>query len=164
MPPPLGMLPPAGDPRVPTLTATAAAAAAAADAAAACFRNTKRQKNCSQGLQKTTEFDPEMHKKRFLSKVDCCNTLLAIFPTTLAVLGILSSCPRVMTMQCWKSQIPPPLSTRLRIVIVGLARPRPGHGHEPRLRHHNDDGCTNPLVAQILWLHKRKVTENHRKI
>ena len=38
-------------------------------------------------------------------------------PTTLAVLGILSSCPRVMTMQCWKSQIPPPLSTRLRIII-----------------------------------------------
>ena len=36
----------------------------------------------------------------------------SFFPTTLAVLGILSSCPRVMTMQCWKSQIPPPLSTR----------------------------------------------------
>ena len=40
-----------------------------------------------------------------------------LVPTTLAVLGILSSCPRVMTMQCWKSQIPPPLSTRLRIVM-----------------------------------------------
>ena len=39
-----------------------------------------------------------------------------IVPTTLAVMGILSSCPRVMTMQCWKSQIPPPLSTRLRAV------------------------------------------------
>ena len=39
-----------------------------------------------------------------------------LVPTTLAVLGILSSCPRVMTMQCWKSQIPPPLSTRLRAV------------------------------------------------
>ena len=38
-----------------------------------------------------------------------------LVPTTLAVLGILSSCPRVMTMQCWKSQIPPPLSTRLRV-------------------------------------------------
>ena len=40
-----------------------------------------------------------------------------LVPTTLAVLGILSSCPRAMTMQCWKSQIPPPLSTRLRVVI-----------------------------------------------
>ena len=39
-----------------------------------------------------------------------------LVPTTLAVMGILSSCPRMMTMQCWKSQIPPPLSTRLRIV------------------------------------------------
>ena len=36
--------------------------------------------------------------------------------TTLAVLGTLSSCPRVMTMQCWKTQIPPPPSTRLRAV------------------------------------------------
>ena len=41
-----------------------------------------------------------------------------LVPTTLAVLGILSSCPRVMTMQCWKSQIPPPLSTRLQAVII----------------------------------------------
>ena len=40
-----------------------------------------------------------------------------LVPTTLAVMGILSSCPRVMTMQCWKSQIPPPLSTRLQAVI-----------------------------------------------
>ena len=38
-------------------------------------------------------------------------------PPTLAVSGILSSCPRVMTMQCWKSQIPPPLSTRLRAIV-----------------------------------------------
>ena len=43
-----------------------------------------------------------------------------LVPTTLAVLGILSSCPRVMTMQCWKSQIPPPLSTRLRIIVYLL--------------------------------------------
>ena len=41
-----------------------------------------------------------------------------LVPTTLAVLGILSSCPRVMTMQCWKSQIPPPLSTRLRVCLL----------------------------------------------
>ena len=41
-----------------------------------------------------------------------------LVPTTLAVLGILSSCPRVMTTQCWKSKIPPPLSTRLRAVVV----------------------------------------------
>ena len=40
------------------------------------------------------------------------------FPTTLAVLGILSSCPRVMMMQCWKSQIPPPLSTRPQAIII----------------------------------------------
>ena len=49
------------------------------------------------------------------------------FPTTIAVLGILSSCPRVMTIQCWKSQIPPPLSTRPQAVIVVclvLCRPK----------------------------------------
>ena len=85
-----------------------------------------------------------------------------IFPTTLVVLGILSSCPRVMTMQCWKSQMPPPLSTRLRaVVIVGPARPRPGRGTSatsmpcqtmarplwiPYLRRHY--GCTDPLVAK----------------
>ena len=39
-----------------------------------------------------------------------------LVPTTLAVSGILFSCPRVMTLQCWKSQIPPPLSTRLQAV------------------------------------------------
>ena len=33
-------------------------------------------------------------------------------------MGILSSCPRVMTMQCWKFPIPPPLSTRLQINVV----------------------------------------------
>ena len=43
-----------------------------------------------------------------------------LVPTTLAVLGILSSCPRVMTMQCWKSQIPPPLSTRLQVYCCWL--------------------------------------------
>ena len=42
-----------------------------------------------------------------------------LVPTTLAVLGFFSSRPRVMTMQCWKAQIPPPLSTRLRIIGVG---------------------------------------------
>ena len=46
------------------------------------------------------------------------NDFSRFFPTTLAVLGILSSCPRVMTMQCWKSQIPPPLSTRLRVCLL----------------------------------------------
>ena len=38
-------------------------------------------------------------------------------PTTLAVMGLLSSCPRVMTMQCLKSPIPPPLSTRLCVYL-----------------------------------------------
>ena len=49
-----------------------------------------------------------------------------IVPTTLAVMGILSSCPRVMTMQCWKSQIPPPLSTRpfVRYLFFFLCRPK----------------------------------------
>ena len=46
-----------------------------------------------------------------------------LVPTTLAVLGVLSSCPRVMTMQCWKSKIPPPLSTR-RSIIVFLVSPK----------------------------------------
>jgi len=32
-----------------------------------------------------------------------------LVPTTLAVLGTLSSCPQVMMMQCWKSPIPPPI-------------------------------------------------------
>ena len=47
-------------------------------------------------------------------------------PATIAVSGILSSCPRVMPMQCWKSSVPPPLSTRLRIYwfvgFLGLCR------------------------------------------
>ena len=52
---------------------------------------------------------------RSLRKCSSCVHLFLFFPTMLAVLGVLSSCPRVMTMQCWKSQTPPPLSTRLRV-------------------------------------------------
>ena len=47
-------------------------------------------------------------------------TVSGVVPTTLAVLGVPSSCPRVMSMQSWKSSIPRPLSTRLRSVIVIL--------------------------------------------
>ena len=43
-----------------------------------------------------------------------------LVPTTLAVSGIRSSCPRLMTMQCWKSPIPPVLTTRLfQLQFVG---------------------------------------------
>ena len=45
-------------------------------------------------------------------------SLVMLFPTTLAVFGILFSCPRVMTVQCWKFSTPPPLSTRHQIIIV----------------------------------------------
>ena len=65
--PPLAIFPQAGDPRLPALEATAAA----------CFRSTKNQKNCSQDFHKTTEFMHEIHKTRFLWKVDFCNTLHA---------------------------------------------------------------------------------------
>ena len=37
-------------------------------------------------------------------------------PTTFAVMSILP-CPRVMTMQCWKSLIPSPLPTKLSIFL-----------------------------------------------
>ena len=47
-----------------------------------------------------------------------CIFLLLVFPTTLANLGILSSCSRVLTMQCWKSPIPRPLSTRLNMGAI----------------------------------------------
>ena len=56
-----------------------------------------------------------------------------LVPTTLAVLGILSSCPRVMTMQCWKSQIPPPLSTRpfvSTLLVFFLVPPKKEKKHD----------------------------------
>ena len=55
-----------------------------------------------------------------------------LVPTTLAVSGILPSCPRVMTMQCWKSSIPPPLSTRL--CIIDFSWVVPAKRKETRLR------------------------------
>ena len=64
-----------------------------------------------------------------------------LVPTTLAVLGILSSCPRVMRMQCWKSQIPPPLSTRTQIVVIGFQHPDLHSLH------------TSPHISTLLDLH-----------
>ena len=41
-----------------------------------------------------------------------------LVPITFAVLGIFSSCPRVMTMQCWKPPITSPPSTRHRVIFI----------------------------------------------
>ena len=73
-----------------------------------------------QNPSKSIKID-EKHKKSQKTQSQRENDLRPkLVPTTLAVLGILSSCPRVMTMQCWKSQIPPPLSTRLRVYCLLL--------------------------------------------
>ena len=68
-----------------------------------------------------------------------------VFPATLAVLGILSSCPRVMTMQCWKSPIPPPLSTRLFVVVVffGVVRAERKETRLSEIPQRNENSKTN---------------------
>ena len=89
-----------------------------------------------------------------------------LVPTTLAVLGILSSCPRVMTMQCWKSQIPPPLSTRLRIYCFGCFGFVPAKRKETRLskipqRNKNSKTSEKPTLHISQIIPKFKENQNH---
>ena len=84
---------------------------------------TKKPSKINQNLLKSMK----KHKKSQKTQRQRENDLRPkLVPTTLAVLGILSSCPRVMTMQCWKSQIPPPLSTRpfVRCLFFSCAAPK----------------------------------------
>ena len=62
------------------------------------------------------EINENTHKTKTQSQRD--NGLRPVLVLTkLAVMGILCSCPRVMTMRCWKPSIPLHLSTRLRVVF-----------------------------------------------
>ena len=97
-----------------------------------------------------------------------------LVPTTLAVLGVLSSCPRVMTMQCWKSQIPPPLSTRLRVylfvvVFLVLCWPKRKETRPSKIPQRNKNSKTSEKLTCTCSPNPQKskniktTTQNHQK-
>ena len=126
-------------------------------------------------FQETIQFNKKDSPSTTQNAKSRRNGLRPIFIHNVYVMGILSSCPWVMSMQCWETSIPVSLSTRLLAIlfVLGLCHqtekiydmsPPKNRQHQRQVQLHTMHIFRILNIPRIFKTHNKNIEDGHHTI